>query len=116
MIEPFQNEQKKAAAAAEIEDPQRRAAMKFQILDPLAIDPQPLIDVGIFSAGVMFLDFDEPVLIDADEDRPKRQPKNGTLRPAPATPISFRTSQLGQLSMQLHLIAPAISRSNPGPR
>jgi hypothetical protein len=39
--------------------------MESQILDTLAIDPQPVIDIGIFLAGVTFLNFEEPVLIDA---------------------------------------------------
>ena len=76
MTEPFQDEQEKSTAAAEIEDALGRRAMQFQILHSLTINAQPLIDIGIFCAGVTFLDFGEPVLINAGEDRTKGQPKN----------------------------------------
>ena len=119
MIEPFQDEQEKAATAAEIEDPFWRDAMKFQILNPLAIDPQPLIDIGVFCVArisVAILNFEEPILVDPGEHRPKWEPKYRTLGPAPAPAISFAAPKLGEFPMQLHASAVAISRSNPGPR
>jgi hypothetical protein len=95
MTKPFQNEQKKAAAAAEIKDTLWRAAMKFQILDALAIDPQPVIDIRIFCiarTGITFFNLTKTTLINTRENGPKRKAKNGTLRPAPSAPISFPTS------------------------
>ena len=89
--------------------------MQFQILDSLAIDPQPLIDIGIFLAGVTFFDFGEPNLIEAGENRTKGQSKNRTLRPSPASPIRFPARELREFAMQLHRSAAAISRSSPGP-
>ena len=76
MTNSFQNEQEKSAAAAEIENAPRRRAMQFQILDSLAVNAQPLIDIGIFLAGVTFLNFSEPILIEAVENRAKGQSKN----------------------------------------
>ena len=116
MTEPFQDEQKKAAAAPKIEHAQGSRAMQFQILDSLTINAQPLIDIGIFLAGVTFLDFGEPVLIKASENGLQGQSKNRTLRSSPASPVGFPARQLREFPMQLHWSASAISRSNPGPR
>src|SRR4029077_14160919 len=116
MTEPFQDEQKKAAAAPKIEHAQGSRAMKFQVLDSLTINAQPLIDIGIFLSAVPFLDFGEPVLIKAGENRPQGQSKNRTLRSSPASPVRFPACQLREFPMQLHGSASAISRSNPGPR
>ena len=116
MTEPFQDEQKKSAAAAEIEHAPGRSAMQFQILDSLAIDAQPLIDIGIFLASVTFLDFGEPILIKARENRTKGQSKNRTLRSSPAAPVRFAARELREFPMQLHWSAAAISRRSPGPR
>ena len=76
MTEPFQDEQEKSTAAAEIKDAPGWRAVQFQILDSLTINAQPLIDIGIFLAGVPFLNFSEPILIEAVENRTKGQPKN----------------------------------------
>jgi hypothetical protein len=90
--------------------------MQFQILDSLAINAQPLIRIGIFLTRVTFLDFREPILIKAGENRSKGQSKNRTLRSSPASPVRFRARELREFPIQFHRSAAAISRSNPGPR
>jgi len=103
------------ATAAKIKYALRRASMQFQVLDPLAINAQPVVDVGIFLSGITLLNLAETALIDSCENRRKRQSKDGTLRPPPASPISFAARKFCQLSMQLHGRASAILRNNPGP-
>ena len=90
--------------------------MQLQVLDSLTIHAQPMIDVSILFTGVTFLNLSEPVLIDAGENWPKWQAKNGTLRSAPAAPVSFAAHQFRDFSVELHFSAAAISRSKPGPR
>jgi hypothetical protein len=90
--------------------------MQFQILDSLAINAQPLFDIGVFGAGVTVLNFDKPILINPGENRTERQSKNRTLRPAPAAAVRFPTHEFREFPEQLHVSAPAISRSSPGPR
>ena len=75
MIESFEDEQKETAAAAEIEHAPRRSSMQFQILNALAIDAQPVIDVSVLRiarTGVTRLNFGESILIDARQDRAER--------------------------------------------
>jgi hypothetical protein len=90
--------------------------MEFQILDAFAIHPQPLIDIGILLAGVLFLNFLDAILIETGQDWTERQPKDGTLSAAPTASIRFASRKLGKFSMDFHANAAAISRSNPGPR
>src|SRR5262249_24109281 len=115
-MEPFEDEQKESAAAAEVENALRRATMHFQVLPSLAINAQPTFDLGIFGAGIAPLNFEEPLFIYSGKHRPKRQPKDGTPSPPPAAAISFAARELGKLSMQFHSSVSAISRINPGPR
>ena len=49
MAKPFQDKQKKSTSTAEIEYVFGQGTMQFQILHAFAIDPQPAIDVGVFS-------------------------------------------------------------------
>jgi hypothetical protein len=116
MIESFKDEQEESAAASKIENVLRRDKMQFQILDALTIDPKPMIDIGVLVAAVAFCDLPQLILIDSGENWAERQPENGALRTPPTAPISFATRKLGQLSVQFHLIASAISRNRPGPR
>ena len=49
--------------------------MQFQILNALAIDAQPVIDVSVLRVartGVTRLNFGETILIDARQDRAER--------------------------------------------
>ena len=115
MIESLQDEQKKSATAAEVEDVLWRCAMQFQILDSFAIYPEPMIDIGVFRASVALRNFAQTILIDAGEHRPEWQAKDGALRAPPTAPITFTTEKLTKFSGQLHTIASAISRNRPGP-
>ena len=76
--------------------------MQLQVLDSLTIHAQPMIDVAILFTGVTFLNFAESVLIDAGENWPKWQAKNGTLRSAPAAPVGQWIGELEDLAGKLH--------------
>jgi hypothetical protein len=72
MTETFQDEQKESTAATKIEHALRLAAMKFQILDSLPINAQPMVDIGVLGAGVPLLNLAQTILINAGKHRPKR--------------------------------------------
>ncbi len=90
--------------------------MEFQVLDSLSVYPQPVTDVGVLFAGMALLDFLDAILIDPGQHWAEGQTKNGALSSPPGTPIGFATHELAEFSRQLHAMAPAISRNNPGPR
>ena len=90
--------------------------MQFQVLDALPIHPKPVIEISVLFAGVARLNFLQSGLIDSRENGTEWEAKYRALRATPAAPISLAAPELGELSMDFHSIAFAISRSNPGPR
>src|SRR5215831_11767887 len=107
MAEVFEDEQEKAAAAAEVEHAFRRGAMEVQVLHPFPIQSQPRFNVCVFGVSgggirVSLLDFASAVVIDLRYHRPKGHPKNRSLRPAPAPPICQRLGKLENLTRKLH--------------
>lgn len=116
MLEPFQNEQKETAAAAEIQNALGRSAMKLQILDAFAVHPQPQVDIRVFFSGIALLNFLDPALIDAGEHWSKWKSKDGALKPTPTSTIRFASRELGEFAMNFHESAFASSRRRPGPR
>ena len=109
MSELLANIEKESAAAAEIEDRFRRAAMKLQVLSPDDVQTQPTSDIGVFRvmlfrAGVLRLDRSQLRLINATIDRLERNRMGDPFHSTPRAPIRQRLDELRDLMGKLHPI------------
>lgn len=105
--ESLENEEKKAAAAAEIEDRLRPATVQLQVLRANDVQSQPATNISVFRVmlarpGVLRLDRGQFSLVDPGVDRLEWDWINDSLGPAPGPPIHQRLRELRDLMGKLH--------------
>ena len=106
MAEVPGNEEEEAAATSEVEDIPGRRAVQAKVLDFDDVPFQPAGNVDILGVverrrGVTLLDLAQLNLINAGENRFRRNRREATSERPPAAPVSFSGREFGNLMGKL---------------